>query len=94
MDDHSYASGPAPSDPSDSIVAPIDENANEQLYGFQRNLKAESVLGASVHDKRIFFCVKFEGIENGDWVTSEDARKHCPQLLLDYYESHARFVDT
>lgn len=68
-----------------------DGNQNKEVDGFARGLKPDVILGASIADGHIFFRIKWKKSDYAEWVTSEMARKECPQLVINYYEDHARW---
>ncbi|KFB39966.1 AGAP009444-PA-like protein [Anopheles sinensis] len=60
-----------------------NEEAADELTGFE---KAERILGGTEIDKEMLFLIKWNGKEEAQIVKSKEARKYCPQLVIDFYE--------
>lgn len=50
--------------------------------------EAEIILGAKKNSEGVIeFLVKWKGIDNANWFTSNFVRANFPELLCDFYES-------
>ena len=57
-------------------------------YGFNRNLEAEKIFAAKMVSKKLMFLIKWKNINEADLVSSIDANRYCPQLVIHFYEKH------
>uniref|UniRef100_A0A914WZ15 Chromo domain-containing protein n=1 Tax=Plectus sambesii TaxID=2011161 RepID=A0A914WZ15_9BILA len=75
------------SKPSPAAQTAADEPGKS---GFEKGWKVERIIGASDSDG-LKFRVKWRGYKQEDWISSSEARKHIPEILLDYYEANIQF---
>ena len=64
-----------------------NKNGNS-IFGFSRKLKPERIIGAMESLGEIMLLIKWNGINEADLVSSQEANIHCPQLVIKYYEDH------
>uniref|UniRef100_A0A2M4AI61 Heterochromatin protein 1 n=1 Tax=Anopheles triannulatus TaxID=58253 RepID=A0A2M4AI61_9DIPT len=58
----------------------------EEVSGFEKNYIPEKILGATEANGKLLFLVQWKDKDKAQLVKSEEARKHCPQLVIDFYE--------
>ncbi|KFB38422.1 AGAP009444-PA-like protein [Anopheles sinensis] len=63
-----------------------NEEAADELTGFEKGYVAERILGATEADKELLFLIQWKGKDKAQLVKSKEARKYCPQLVIDFYE--------
>lgn len=61
-------------------------DSNNELSFMERGLEPLEILGVSRCSGQIIFLMRFDGITEPDWVTAEEARNKCPQVVIDFYE--------
>uniref|UniRef100_A0A182YFZ0 Uncharacterized protein n=1 Tax=Anopheles stephensi TaxID=30069 RepID=A0A182YFZ0_ANOST len=66
------------------------------MNGFEKGYIPEKILGATEGDKELLFLIQWKDKDRAQLVKSKDARKHCPQLVIDFYEERLiwQSVDT
>uniref|UniRef100_A0A2M4BZN9 Heterochromatin protein 1 n=1 Tax=Anopheles marajoara TaxID=58244 RepID=A0A2M4BZN9_9DIPT len=58
----------------------------EEVSGFEKGYIPEKILGATEANGKLLFLVQWKDKDKAQLVKSEEARKHCPQLVIDFYE--------
>uniref|UniRef100_A0A2M3ZC00 Heterochromatin protein 1 n=1 Tax=Anopheles braziliensis TaxID=58242 RepID=A0A2M3ZC00_9DIPT len=58
----------------------------EEVSGFEKGYTPEKILGATESNGKLLFLVQWKDKDKAQLVKSEEARKHCPQLVIDFYE--------
>ncbi|XP_050099888.1 chromobox protein homolog 1-like [Anopheles aquasalis] len=58
----------------------------EEVSGFDKGYIPEKILGATEANGKLLFLVQWKDKDKAQLVKSEEARKHCPQLVIDFYE--------
>uniref|UniRef100_A0A182VUT6 Chromo domain-containing protein n=1 Tax=Anopheles minimus TaxID=112268 RepID=A0A182VUT6_9DIPT len=58
----------------------------EELNGFEKGFVPEKILGATEGDNELLFLIQWKDKDRAQLVKSKEARKHCPQLVIDFYE--------
>ncbi|KAH7715619.1 chromobox protein [Aphelenchoides avenae] len=53
---------------------------------FERGMQPECILGAVKSNGGISFLVKYKGVESADMIEGPVAKKHFPELVMDFYE--------
>lgn len=62
------------------------EDDDGELSFLQRGLEPIEILGVADHFDQTLFLMKFVGVIQPEWVTIEEAKAKCPQIVIDYYE--------
>uniref|UniRef100_A0A182Q176 Heterochromatin protein 1 n=1 Tax=Anopheles farauti TaxID=69004 RepID=A0A182Q176_9DIPT len=63
-----------------------ESDAGDEMNGFEKGYVPEKILGATESNKELLFLIQWKDKDKAQLVTSKDARKYCPQLLIDFYE--------
>lgn len=58
----------------------------EEMNGFEKGYIPEKILGATEGDNELLFLIQWKDKDRAQLVKSKEARKHCPQLVIDFYE--------
>ncbi|XP_035908957.1 chromobox protein homolog 1-like [Anopheles stephensi] len=102
-DDEGARDGDGASTKSSSKTRSNDDDARsadaeqvEEMNGFEKGYIPEKILGATEGDKELLFLIQWKDKDRAQLVKSKDARKHCPQLVIDFYEERLiwQSVDT
>ncbi|XP_063700339.1 heterochromatin protein 1-like [Culicoides brevitarsis] len=64
-----------------------DEEIEEGKTGFDMGYVPEKIIGATDQDGKLLFLVQWKGKNKAQLVESKIARKHCPDLVIDFYEA-------
>uniref|UniRef100_A0A182NXD6 Chromo domain-containing protein n=1 Tax=Anopheles dirus TaxID=7168 RepID=A0A182NXD6_9DIPT len=56
------------------------------MSGFEKGYVPEKILGATEKNKELLFLIQWKDKDKAQLVKSKEARKHCPQLVIDFYE--------
>lgn len=67
---------------ADNDAAASDDGMN----GFERGYVPEKILGATEANNELLFLIQWKDKDKAQLVSSKEARKHCPQLVIDFYE--------
>lgn len=73
---------------SDAGKKAISEMAIPEKCGFDQGYVAEKIVGATDAGGTIKFLVKWKDKNDVELITNERARKHCPQLVIKFYEQN------
>ncbi|XP_058060330.1 chromobox protein homolog 3-like [Anopheles bellator] len=75
-------------DDNGSTRSPKSKTTDAEEYGkgFDKGFIAERILGATEVNNTLLFLVQWKDHDKAQLVMSKDARKHCPQLVIDFYE--------
>lgn len=64
-----------------------EEEIEEGKTGFDMGYIPEKIIGATDQDGQLLFLVQWKGKNKAQLVASKIARKHCPDLVIDFYEA-------
>lgn len=67
---------------ADNDAAASDDGMN----GFEKGYIPEKILGATEANNELLFLIQWKDKDKAQLVSSKEARKHCPQLVIDFYE--------
>lgn len=67
-------------------AADNDAAADDGMNGFERGYVPEKILGATEANNELLFLIQWKDKDKAQLVSSKEARKHCPQLVIDFYE--------
>lgn len=67
---------------ADNDAAASDDGMN----GFEKGYQPEKILGATEANNELLFLIQWKDKDKAQLVSSKEARKHCPQLVIDFYE--------
>jgi chromobox protein 5 len=65
----------------------VDDEFEEGKTGFDMGYVPEKIIGATDQDGQLLFLVQWKGKNKAQLVASKIARKHCPDLVIDFYEA-------
>ena len=54
--------------------------------GFTRGLPAEKIIGIRKDTDKLFFLIKWKGVEDRDFVDAKEAKMKIPQTVIEFYE--------
>lgn len=72
-----------------SKTATVDNDAaasDDGMNGFEKGYVPEKILGATEANNELLFLIQWKDKDKAQLVSSKEARKHCPQLVIDFYE--------
>lgn len=71
-----------------SKTAAADDAAasDDGMNGFEKGYVPEKILGATEANNELLFLIQWKDKDKAQLVSSKEARKHCPQLVIDFYE--------
>lgn len=80
--------GSASTKSSKSKSAAVDDTAasDDGMNGFEKGYAPEKILGATEANNELLFLIQWKDKDKAQLVSSKEARKHCPQLVIDFYE--------
>lgn len=81
-DDASTKSNKSKTTAPDNDAAASDDGMN----GFEKGYLPEKILGATEANNELLFLIQWKDKDKAQLVSSKEARKHCPQLVIDFYE--------
>lgn len=64
------------------------------LNAFDSGYKAAKILSASMAFDRILFLIEFKELDQPEFVSSNVAYEHIPQMVLRFYEKHFKLLNT
>ena len=70
------------------FVSAKNEDNTDNPYGFERNLKAERILGVTKSSDGIMFLIKWKDSNEADLVSSKEANVNCPEAVIKFYEEN------
>lgn len=86
-DDDKDDSASTKSNKSKTAAADNDAAASDDgMNGFERGYVPEKILGATEANSELLFLIQWKDKDKAQLVSSKEARKHCPQLVIDFYE--------
>ncbi|XP_017781069.1 PREDICTED: chromobox protein homolog 3-like [Nicrophorus vespilloides] len=62
-------------------------NRTAQQSGFHINLEAEKIIGVTNSLGKLKYLMKWKGVEKPEIVSSTEANKYCPEIVIQFYES-------
>lgn len=73
---------------SKSTTAAADDAtaSDDGMNGFEKGYTPEKILGATEANNELLFLIQWKDKDKAQLVSSKEARKHCPQLVIDFYE--------
>ena len=78
----------APKQMIPKLVSAKNEDNSDNPYGFERNLKAERILGVTKSSDGIMFLIKWKDSNEADLVSSKEANVNCPEVVIKFYEEN------
>lgn len=70
-----------------AAAADNDATASDDgMNGFEKGYTPEKILGATEANNELLFLIQWKDKDKAQLVSSKEARKHCPQLVIDFYE--------
>ena len=78
---------------SASHASSSSADLSSELRGFDRGLKAETIIGATDSDGEIMFLVQWENCDEADLVPAKLANIKCPHLVIQFYEQNLKWED-
>lgn len=70
-----------------TAAADNDATASDDgMNGFEKGYTPEKILGATEANNELLFLIQWKDKDKAQLVSSKEARKHCPQLVIDFYE--------
>lgn len=85
-DDDKDGSGSTKSSKSKSAVDNDAAASDDGMNGFEKGYAPEKILGATEANNELLFLIQWKDKDKAQLVSSKEARKHCPQLVIDFYE--------
>lgn len=86
-DDDKDGSASTKSNKSKSATVDNDAAASDDgMNGFEKGYAPEKILGATEANNELLFLIQWKDKDKAQLVSSKEARKHCPQLVIDFYE--------
>lgn len=67
-------------------AAAVDDASDDGMNGFEKGYSPEKILGATEANNELLFLIQWKDKDKAQLVSSKEARKHCPQLVIDFYE--------
>lgn len=73
--------------PKKSSSGDTADDSTDGKSGFDLGYQPEKIIGAMDQDGELLFLIQWKNRNKAQLVSSKIARKHCPQLVIDFYES-------
>lgn len=81
------SSGPGKHKENDVKAESEEDEIEEGKTGFDMGYVPEKIIGATDQDGQLLFLVQWKGKNKAQLVASKVVRKHCPDLVIDFYEA-------
>jgi len=65
-----------------------EKNEKDKNCPFDSGLEPEKIIGATDTNGELAFLIKWKNSNTDMFIPSKIARKHCPQLVINFYEKH------
>lgn len=72
---------------NDVKVESEEDEIEEGKTGFDMGYVPEKIIGATDQEGQLLFLVQWKGKNKAQLVASKVVRKHCPDLVIDFYEA-------
>lgn len=86
-DEKPQRSKPKPAGKSSVKKETNNDESTDGKSGFDLGYQPEKIIGAMDQDGELLFLIQWKNRNKAQLVSSKMARKHCPQLVIDFYES-------
>lgn len=55
-------------------------------------LEPEKILGASHSTGNLMLLIKWQNTDKSEWVYSQVANEKCPQIVIEFYQQHLKWL--
>ena len=70
-----------------------EPNTKLNLNGFDLGYEPEKILGATESDQgQLLYLIKWRNKHRKEFISSNAARKHCPQILIEFFEENSYYA--